>query len=291
MVAGRPVFCYAQDRTFAGGSLGEAHADTIVRVLRLARRAGAPVVGFVESGGARMDEGTASLAGYGRIFREHVAAASIPQISVITGTAAGGASYSPALTDFVVMTEEAAMFLTGPRDRGGGHGRAREHWRSSAGPRSTPAAASASSSPDRRRAPWSSSRELLAHLPQSTAEAPPIGDSRARPAAAIPGGRPGRAAPRLRRPRRRRAHRRPRPAARDRPALGPQHGHGLRPRRRPRGRRDRQPAALPRRDDRPPCRPQGRPLRQHLRPVRRAAAGPLRHARIPARARGRRHRA
>ena len=67
------MFCYAQDPSFLGGSLGEPHADTIVRVLRLAGRAGAPVVGFVESGGARMQEGLAALAGYARIFREHVA--------------------------------------------------------------------------------------------------------------------------------------------------------------------------------------------------------------------------
>ncbi|MDP8943415.1 MAG: methylmalonyl-CoA carboxyltransferase [Actinomycetota bacterium] len=114
-IAGRPVCCYAQDPSFAGGSLGQAHADTILRVLRLAGRSGVPVVGFVESGGARMQEGMAALAGYGRIFRENVAlSGKVPQISIITGTAAGGASYSPALTDFVVMTERANMFLTGP---------------------------------------------------------------------------------------------------------------------------------------------------------------------------------
>ena len=98
-----------------GGSLGEAHADTIVRVMRLAGDSGAPVVGFIESGGAPMQEGVAALAGYGRIFFENVALSGrVPQISVITGTSAGGGSYSPALTDFVVMTESAAMFLTGP---------------------------------------------------------------------------------------------------------------------------------------------------------------------------------
>jgi acetyl-CoA carboxylase carboxyltransferase component len=114
-VDGRPVFCYAQDPSYLGGSLGEQHADSIVRVLRLAGRAGAPVVGFIESGGARMQEGLAALAGYARIFREHVALSGrIPQISVICGASAGGGSYSPALTDFVVMTERANMFLTGP---------------------------------------------------------------------------------------------------------------------------------------------------------------------------------
>jgi acetyl-CoA carboxylase carboxyltransferase component len=114
-VDGRPVYCYAQDASFAGGSLGAAHADTIVRVLQLAREARVPAIGFVESGGARMQEGTAALGGYGRIFREHVRASGlIPQISVICGTSAGGGSYSPALTDFVMMTRDSRMFLTGP---------------------------------------------------------------------------------------------------------------------------------------------------------------------------------
>jgi acetyl-CoA carboxylase carboxyltransferase component len=114
-IGGRSVFCFAQDATYAGGSLGAQHADTIVRVQRLARQARVPVIGFVESGGARMQEGLAALNGYARIFSEHVAMSGrVPQISVITGTSAGGGSYSPALTDFVVMTDAASMFLTGP---------------------------------------------------------------------------------------------------------------------------------------------------------------------------------
>ena len=114
-VEGRPVFCYAQDSSFAGGSLGEAHANTIARVLELADRGRAPVVGFVSSGGARMQEGIAALGGYGRIFRRTVALSGrVPQISIVTGLSAGGGAYSPALTDWVVMTEESSMFLTGP---------------------------------------------------------------------------------------------------------------------------------------------------------------------------------
>jgi len=114
-VAGRPIACYAQDASFLGGSLGERHADTIVRLLGMAERAGLPVVSFVESGGARMQEGTAALAGYGRIFRHTVALTGrVPQISVVSGASAGGGAYSPALTDLIVMTEDAAMFLTGP---------------------------------------------------------------------------------------------------------------------------------------------------------------------------------
>ena len=114
-VNGRPIACYAEDGSYLGGSLGERHADTIVRVLQTAARARIPVVGFVESGGARMQEGTAALAGYGRIFRETVALTGVvPQISVVSGSSAGGGAYSPALTDLIIMTEDAAMFLTGP---------------------------------------------------------------------------------------------------------------------------------------------------------------------------------
>src|SRR3954449_10383456 len=115
-VGGRPVFCYAQDPAFMGGSLGVAHADTIVRVMELAARAGAPVVGLIESGGARLQEGHGALSGYGRIFKASVELSQrAPQISVVTGVSAGGGSYAPALTDFVLMTAGARMFLTGPR--------------------------------------------------------------------------------------------------------------------------------------------------------------------------------
>jgi acetyl-CoA carboxylase carboxyltransferase component len=115
-IGGRAAFCYAQDPSFMGGSLGVAHADSIVRVLNLASRAGAPVVGLIESGGARLQEGHGALAGYGRIFRASVElSARAPQISIVTGVSAGGGAYSPALTDFVVMTHDARMFLTGPQ--------------------------------------------------------------------------------------------------------------------------------------------------------------------------------
>jgi acetyl-CoA carboxylase carboxyltransferase component len=114
-VDGRPVACFAQDAGFLGGSLGSAQADSIDRVMQLAERSGMPVVGLVESAGARLQEGTAALGGYGRIFRRNVALSGVvPQISIVGGVAAGGACYSPALTDFTVMTEDATMFLTGP---------------------------------------------------------------------------------------------------------------------------------------------------------------------------------
>lgn len=116
LVGGRPVFCYSQDSSYLGGSLGAAHADSICRVMELAERGGAPVVGFVESGGARLQEGHAALDGYGQIFRRSVRLAKqVPQISVVNGISAGGGAYSPALTDFIVMSDAGRMFLTGPR--------------------------------------------------------------------------------------------------------------------------------------------------------------------------------
>lgn len=114
-VEGRPVVCYAQDASFMAGSLGEVQATTIQRVLRLAEKWRLPVVSFVESGGARLQEGTAALCGYGKVFAQNVALTQkVPQISIVSGVSAGGGCYSPALTDFVVMTRDASMFLTGP---------------------------------------------------------------------------------------------------------------------------------------------------------------------------------
>ena len=171
-VGGRPVYCYAQDQSFAGGSLGTAQAETIVRVLDLAGRAEAPVIGFVASGGARIDEGAGALGGYGAIFRKHVALSGrVPQISVITGTSAGGGAYSPALTDFVVMTEKARLFLTGPgvvqevmgenvtMDELGG---ARVHSRNGVCDLVAPG----------DRAAAELVRDLLGHLPQSSSSPP-----------------------------------------------------------------------------------------------------------------------
>ncbi len=117
MVDGRPVYAFAQDRTVLGGSLGQAHAKKIARLQDLAIRAGAPLVAINDSGGARIQEGVDALGGYGEIFRRNVQASGvIPQISLIAGPCAGGAVYSPALTDFVGMVEGSSfMFLTGPK--------------------------------------------------------------------------------------------------------------------------------------------------------------------------------
>ena len=115
LVGGRPVVCYAEDPTFLGGSLGAQHARSIVTLLRLAERGRRPVVGFVSSGGARLQEGLAALAGYGEIFAAMTRLSGVvPQISVVSGTSAGGGAYAPALGDIVIMTQDASMFLTGP---------------------------------------------------------------------------------------------------------------------------------------------------------------------------------
>jgi acetyl-CoA carboxylase carboxyltransferase component len=115
-VEGRKVFVYAHDFQIFGGSLGEAHAQKIHKIMDLAEATGAPLIGLNDGGGARIQEGVSALAGFGGIFRRHVRASGvIPQISAILGPCAGGASYSPALTDFVFMVRGSArMFLTGP---------------------------------------------------------------------------------------------------------------------------------------------------------------------------------
>ncbi len=116
LVNGRMVYAFAQDFTVMGGSLGEMHAAKICKVLDNALKTGVPVIGINDSGGARIQEGVNSLAGYGEIFSRNTRASGvIPQISVIMGPCAGGAVYSPAITDFVFMVEKTSrMFITGP---------------------------------------------------------------------------------------------------------------------------------------------------------------------------------
>lgn len=115
-IDGRLVFAFAQDFTVSGGSLGEYHAEKIVKVQDMALKMGAPIVGLQDSGGARVEEGVAALSGFGKIFRNNtISSGVIPQISVIMGPCAGGAVYSPAITDFVFMVDKTSqMFITGP---------------------------------------------------------------------------------------------------------------------------------------------------------------------------------
>ena len=115
-VDGRPIALYSQDFTVFGGSLGEVHAEKIVKIAEFALKSGIPLIGINDSGGARIQEGVASLNGYGKIFRLNTRSSGvIPQISLILGPCAGGSAYSPALTDFTVMVKETSnMFITGP---------------------------------------------------------------------------------------------------------------------------------------------------------------------------------
>src|SRR5690625_3567152 len=116
-INGRPVYLFAQDFTVFGGALGEMHAKKIANVMDLAAKNHVPFIGLNDSGGARIQEGVSSLDGYGQVFyRNAIYSGVIPQISVIMGPCAGGAVYSPAITDFVVMVEETSqMFITGPK--------------------------------------------------------------------------------------------------------------------------------------------------------------------------------
>ncbi|MDB0070829.1 acyl-CoA carboxylase subunit beta [bacterium] len=115
-VNGRTIYAFAQDFTVFGGSLSETHAEKIVKIMDLAMKTGAPIIGLNDSGGARIQEGVRSLGGYADIFYKNVMASGvIPQISAIMGPCAGGAVYSPALTDFTIMVENTSyMFVTGP---------------------------------------------------------------------------------------------------------------------------------------------------------------------------------
>lgn len=115
-INGRLVFVYSQDFTVFGGSLSETHAKKIIKIMDMAMKAGAPVIGMNDSGGARIQEGVASLGGYADVFQQNVLASGvIPQISVVMGPSAGGAVYSPAITDFIFMVRDTSyMFVTGP---------------------------------------------------------------------------------------------------------------------------------------------------------------------------------
>jgi len=115
-VFGRKVFVFSQDFTIFGGSLSEVFAEKICKVMDMAVRYGCPVIGINDSGGARIQEGVVSLAGYAEIFWRNVQSSGVvPQISLVMGPCAGGAVYSPAITDFVLMVEETSyMFITGP---------------------------------------------------------------------------------------------------------------------------------------------------------------------------------
>jgi methylmalonyl-CoA carboxyltransferase large subunit len=114
-VRGRPIHVASQDFTVAGGSAGEVHSDKVAAMMQASLKTGTPFVFINDSGGARVQEGIGSLAGYGRVFFNNVLLSGVvPQVSIIAGPCAGGAAYSPALTDFIIQTRKATMFITGP---------------------------------------------------------------------------------------------------------------------------------------------------------------------------------
>jgi propionyl-CoA carboxylase beta chain len=175
LVAGRQVFVFAQDFTVFGGSVSGAYAEKVCKVMDLALEVGCPVVGLHDSGGARIQEGVVSLAGYAQVFlRNALASGVVPQISVIMGPCAGGAVYSPAITDFVFMVKDTSyMFITGPDAIRAATGQ--EVGREELGGARVHAERSgvAHFIHDGEEAALAGVRELLSYLPRSNAEPPP----------------------------------------------------------------------------------------------------------------------
>ena len=284
-IDGRDVFVFSQDFTVFGGSLSEAYAEKICKVMDLAMKVGAPIIGLNDSGGARIQEGVVSLGGYADIFlRNTLASGVVPQISVVLGPCAGGAVYSPAITDFTVMVEGTSyMFVTGPnvvkavthedvdsraaRRRDDAHDDQRRR-----APRGARRGGGA------RRRPGGSS----ATCRRTTSTTPP----RRETARSVRPARRGARHDRARRPdqalrhaRRHRPHRRRRRVPRDPAGLGAEHHRRLRAARRPERRHRRPAAGGPRRRARHRRVDEGGALRPDLRLLQRPAGHVRRRAR------------
>ena len=174
-IDGRTVYVFSQDFTVFGGSLSEAYAEKICKVMDLALKVGAPVIGLNDSGGARIQEGVASLGGYAEIFLRNVLASGVvPQISVILGPCAGGAVYSPAMTDFTVMVEGTSyMFVTGPNVvRTVTHEEVDSEYLGGATTHTTRSGVAHLAAPDEASG-LSAARQLLGYLPANNLEHPP----------------------------------------------------------------------------------------------------------------------
>jgi propionyl-CoA carboxylase beta chain len=179
-IDGRLVFVFSQDFTVFGGSLSEAYAEKICKIMDLAMKVGAPVVGLNDSGGARIQEGVASLGGYADIFLRNVLASGVvPQISVVMGPCAGGAVYSPAMTDFTVMVEGSSyMFVTGPNVvKTVTHEEVDSEFLGGATTHTTKSGVAHLAARDEAVA-LDSVRRLLAHLPSNNLEPPPRVEAR-----------------------------------------------------------------------------------------------------------------
>ncbi len=174
-IDGRTVFVFSQDFTVFGGSLSEAYAEKICKVMDLAMKVGAPVIGLNDLGGARIQEGVASLGGYAEIFLRNVLASGVvPQISIVLGPCAGGAVYSPAMTDFTVMVEGTSyMFVTGPNVvRTVTHEEVDAEFLGGAGTHTTRSGVAHLAAPDEASA-LAAARQLLGYLPANNLERPP----------------------------------------------------------------------------------------------------------------------
>src|SRR5574339_761555 len=174
-INGRLAFAYSQDFTVFGGALSEAHAEKICKVMDQAMKVGAPVIGLNDSGGARIQEGVASLGGYAEIFQRNVLASGVvPQISVILGPCAGGAVYSPAMTDFTIMVERTSyMFVTGPNVvKTVTHEEVDSEFLGGATTHTTKSGVAHLAAPDEAAA-LDAARRVLAHLPQNNLGDPP----------------------------------------------------------------------------------------------------------------------
>jgi len=174
-IDGRTVFVFSQDFTVFGGSLSEAHAEKICKIMDLAMKVGAPVVGLNDSGGARIQEGVVSLGAYADIFlRNTLASGVVPQLSLILGPCAGGAVYSPAITDVTIMVEGTSyMFVTGPDVvRTVTHEEVDREQLGGATTHTTVSGVAHLAAPDEAEA-ISLARRILGYLPQNNMESPP----------------------------------------------------------------------------------------------------------------------
>ena len=176
-IDGRLVFVFSQDFTVFGGSLSETHAEKICKVMDLAMKVGAPIIGLNDSGGARIQEGVVSLGGYADIFlRNTMASGVVPQISLVMGPCAGGAVYSPAITDITIMVEGTSyMFVTGPDVvRTVTHEEVDREWLGGATTHTTISGVAHLAAPDEAQA-LALARRILGHLPQNNLSEPPRG--------------------------------------------------------------------------------------------------------------------
>jgi propionyl-CoA carboxylase beta chain len=188
LIDGRQVFVFAQDFTVFGGSVSSVHAQKIVKVMDLAMKVGAPVIGLNDSGGARIQEGVESLAGYADIFlRNAQASGVVPQISCVLGPCAGGAVYSPAITDFILMVEGTSyMFITGPEViKAVTHEEVTKEELGGATTHATRSGVCHLTSPDDRTC-LAQARELLSFLPSNNQEDPPFKATQDPPLRSVP---------------------------------------------------------------------------------------------------------